>query len=180
MALTIVATPGAPTANSFVTEADAITYMAARLNASAWSTVTGTACTEDEKKALVEATREITARDYVGVRSLIGQALAWPRAYATNPDAATAAAGWYDVDVIPARVKEATCELAFQFLNLGTTDVAALPSDAGVIEKTIDVITTRYEPRARPTGMARFPRVLNLLRPLFDATASGGITLVRG
>ena len=177
MAVTIVATAGSATANSFISEVEQIAYMATRLNATAWTTVTGSTCTATEKQAMVEATRELSMLNWHGRRSDTTQALAWPRWYVTNPDSPT---GWiYDTAIVPQRVKDATCELAFQFLNAGTTDLAAVDPNAGVIEKTVDVLTTRWDTHRRPTGLARFPSVLRFIRPLFSGQGAQ-TTLVRG
>lgn len=176
--LTIVATAGSASANSFVTEVEQIAYMAARLNSSAWTTFSGTTCTESEKSAMIEATRELSARAWVGLRSDDTQALSWPRQYAPNPDSAIG--DYYATTAIPQRVKDATMELAFQFLNAGTTDVASLDPTQGITEKTVDVLTTRYaEPYARPQGLARYPRVLTLVRPLLVGVGNS-VATVRG
>jgi hypothetical protein len=169
MTITITATAGDAAANSFVTEAEAIAYMAGRLNASAWTTLSGSTCTETEKQALIEATLELTVLGYRGARVGTTQALAWPRDWAVNPDDPTGQ--FYANTVIPDRVKQATCELAFQFLKAGTTDVAALDSLQGIRQKTVDVLTTVYEPGYRPRGIARYPRVINYLRPLLEGSS---------
>lgn len=186
MAITIVETPGSANANSFVTEAEVIAYMATRLNASAWATVTGSTCTEDEKKALVEATRDLSALSYKGERVDSTQALSWPREDCPNPDSpgidtmGGETLGDYPSDSIPQRVKDATCELAFQYLKAGTSDVAALDATTGIISKTVGPLSTTYaEPHQRPVGLARYPRVMAYIRPLLAAASQGGLTVVR-
>lgn len=173
MAITIDTTLGGATTNSYVVVATADAYLEARLNAS-------TAWTGDEAKkaALVEAFRELNVLEFQGQRVTDTQAAQWPRQWAPDPDSSV---GWYyATDVIPQRIKDAQCELALEFLKAGTTDLAALDNNAGVIEKTIDVLTTRWQPYARPTaGLTRFPRVWNLLRPLL-AAGSASATVVRG
>jgi hypothetical protein len=168
MTITIDATIGGPTSNSFIDEADAIAFAATRLNLLGWATVTGTACTENEKKALIEATRELSAIIYRGLRSSTTQALAWPRRLATDPDLN---AEWYPYfadDILPQRMQDATCELAIAYLAAGTTDIGTLDSNVGVIRETIDVITTQWAaPSQRAQGLARFPRVIRLIAPLF-------------
>jgi len=171
MAVTIVATAGSASANSFVTEAEAEAYMAARLNASAW---TGT---ESIKQALIEATREISALDFSGYRTDTTQALSWPRYDATNPDAPSGESEVYEDDVIPQRIKDATIELAFQFLKAGTVDVAALPSTDGIVRRRVDVLEVEYAPLSqRASGIGRFPRVAQRLSGLL---ASGSNAVVR-
>lgn len=173
MPITITATPGSVAANSFASEEEAIAYAAMRLNLSGWSTVEGEACSENEKKALIEATRELDHFAYPGFRVTSVQALSWPRAGVINADAPIAEplgplSGFpeYASDEIPRRLREATIELAFEFLKAGATDLATADTSQGVIRKKVDVLETEWSPGSRPTGLARFPRVVALLRPL--------------
>lgn len=168
MSLTIDATVGGASANAFITEAEAIAYMASRLNVTGWTTLSGATCTETEKAAIIEATREISARDFRGQRATSTQALSWPRWWVVNPDAPVFGYVYYSNTVIPDRVKDATCELALQFLKLGTTDAAALDSYHNVQRKNIGgAIDTEYTAIGdRAIGLARYPRVLLRLDPL--------------
>jgi len=184
--IVIVATPGAADANSFVAEAEAIAYAATRLNLAGWQTTTGATATENEKKALIEATRELDRLRYVGHRASSTQRLSWPRVFAAVPDPALTAHAvdaaplgivTYGADEIPLALKEATIELAMEFLRAGTTDLAAYPQEADVIRKRVDVIETQWQPGRRPLGLARFPRVLALIAPLL--AGAGRRTVVR-
>jgi hypothetical protein len=184
--LVIVATAGSASANSFVTELEAIAYANTRLNRGAWETIDDTECTEDEKRALIEATREISALRFKGERVTSTQVLSWPREDCPNPDSpgidtvGGETLGDYPSDAIPQRVKDATCELALQFIKAGTTDVAALDPNIGIVQKTTGPLSTTYaEPHQRAQGLARFPRVMALLAPLLDAGRTGGLTVVR-
>jgi hypothetical protein len=175
VAVTIVETVGSASANSFVTVAEADLYLEARLNSSAW---TGT---EPKKIALVEATRALSHLTWKGYRTDDVQALSFPRIGVTDPDAPSDAPldAWsgtpeFDDDVIPLRVKEATYELALEFLRAGTTDIAGQDTLQNVLVKTIDVISTTYsDPAQREKGLGRFPRVMSLIGPLLDESASG-------
>ena len=160
MSVVIDATVGGATANSYALLSDAMTYMAGRLNSSAWDSAT----TDSQNRALVSASTELTALAWEGRRATTVQALAWPRWMAPNPDSPVGFL--YDSGIVPDRVKNATCELAFQFLVAGTTDIAALDPNLAVTEKTVDVLTTRYQPYQKPTGLARFPSVMRFIRPL--------------
>lgn len=169
MAVTITATVGSATANSFVTLAEADAYLEARVNASAW---TGD---EDNKVALVDATREVSSLPFQGWRTDAVQALSFPRSGVPDPDApADAVTGLatdtpeYATDVIPQRVKDATIELALEFRRAGTTDIAGADTTVGVIEKTVDVLTTRWQPHSRRVGLARYPRIMARLEPLLE------------
>ena len=179
MALTIVATVGASDANSFNTETEQIAYMATRLNPSGWTTFTGAVCTESEKAAMIEATRELGAINaWLGYRVTTTQALAFPRDLVVNPDDPTPGT-YYLTTVIPQRVKDAACELAFQFLKAGTADVAAASETAGIIEETVGPLTTRWaSPSEQTQGLMRYPRVWTLIAPLLS-TSAGQVRLVR-
>ena len=179
MTISIVATVGSASANSFLTEVEQIAYMATRLNASSWTSVSGSTCTETEKAAMVEATRELSALVWQGLRVDSTQALSWPRQWCWNPDEVNLAYNYFASTVVPQRVKDAAAELAFQFLKAGTTDVAALDPDQGLIEDTVDVLTRRWQPYSKPTGLARYPSVMRFIAPML-ANASGQSPLVRG
>jgi hypothetical protein len=172
MTITLVETVGSASANSFVSVAEADAYLEARLNSSAW---TGA---EPKKQALIEATRDLCNETYQGYRASATQALAWPRSDAPNPDGETDSV-YFETTVIPQRVKDATCELALEFLRAGTTDVASLSSTAGMIEKTTGPLTTKWaDPSAIAAGLSRYPRVAALIQPLFGI-GSGQVRLTR-
>jgi hypothetical protein len=174
MAITIIATAGSASANSFVTLAEAASYMEGRLNATSWET---TATTDQKNRALVEATRELSNKTYIGERADTTQALAWPRQMAHDPDSPNA--DFYASTVVPQRVKDATCELAFQFIKAGSTDVAALDANYAVKRKRIDVIETEYDNFQRKDGLARYPSVLRFIKPLLVGTGVI-VPIVRG
>jgi hypothetical protein len=169
--VTIDATAGGAASNSYATVAEADAYLEARLNSAAW---TGD---EPKKQALVEAARELTALGYVGYRTSETQALAWPRFNAPDPDG-TSDYAYYDTTEIPRRIKDAQCELALEFLRAGTSDIAGTDTNAGVIQKVVDVLSTTWQPGQRPQGLARFPRVQRLLEPLL-AIGTGQVRLTR-
>lgn len=177
MTLTITASVGSASANSFVTEAEQIDYVATRLNASEWTTVSGSECTEDEKKAMISATRTLSAQKWIGRRTDDTQALSWPRWDVPDPHSPNGFV--VESDVVPQDIKNATMELAFQYINMGTTDLNALPNYAGVIEKTVDVITTRWEgAHSQRVGLDRFPLVMDWIRPYL--AGRGVVDVVRG
>lgn len=142
--------------------------MEGRLNSDSWDNAT----TDEQNRALVEATREIDSLvGWVGRRVDDVQALSWPRYNAEIPDAGS---DWYFSETeIPQAVKNATMELAFQFLVGGTSDIASLDANLFVIEKTVDVLTTRWaEPYQKATGLRRFPRIWRWLSPLLESSGS--------
>lgn len=167
MAVVIDATVGGASANSYVTLAEAQAYMDARLNESTWESAT----TDTQNRALVEATRELQPLYWQGTRADSTQALAWPRWFVINPDLPWAGTVYYASTVIPQRVKDATCELALQFVKAGTTDVASQDPQQNVIEKTVGPLTTRYsEPVNRAVGIKRYPRAWNLIAVLLQSS----------
>jgi len=173
MALTIVETAGSASANSFTSEADADAYLEARPNSSTW---TGTTA---KQQALISATRQLSMLAWQGTRVDNTQALAWPRQWVIDADAPWGTT-YFSTTAIPAWLKDATCELAFEVLRAGTTDIFALPATDGVIEKTVDVLTTRYaDPHTQKTGLQRYPLVWQLIRP-YLTTQGMQIATVRG
>lgn len=167
---TVDATVGGASANSYATVGETDTYLDTRLNAGDY---TG-ASADDKARALIEATRELDRLPWIGLKVTDTQALAWPRDFAVDPDATISDPAldfpYFADDVIPQRVKDATMELALEFLRAGTTDVAALPSDAGIQSESVGPLSTTYLPGNRPRGLNRFPRVLHWLAPLLEGT----------
>lgn len=175
MAITLDSTPGGASANSFVSEAEVIDYAATRLNVVGFA---GPTLTETEKAAVCEATREISMRRYRGTRATEAQALTFPQWNLVNPDSPNGFL--YDTNVIPQRVKDACCELSFEFVKAGTSDIAAYDTKLNIIREKVDVLETEYaNPITRAQGLRRYPRVWTLLSPLF-ASSSGQTTIVRG
>jgi len=113
MALTVETGTGSATADSYISEADAITYLD-KYAASGASNVFTAASTANAEIALRGATRTIDSMfglRFKGARLLGTQALQWPRvAVVTNDSYAV------DSDAVPALVKNATCELALRFI----------------------------------------------------------------
>ena len=181
---TIVATPGASNANSFLTEVEFIAYLATRGNVHSGATVTGTTCTEAEKVAMIDATRDLDLLSWRGSRVTATQRLAIPRAYFPDPDPPDDAASslddaiYFAEDEIPQRVKDACAELALQFLKAGTTDLAMPDGTDGVQRKKVDVLETEYFQHRATKGLARYPRVQALIAPLL-ASGAGGLSVSR-
>lgn len=109
MAVVIVATPGASNANSYCTKAEADTYHEGHPYSSTWD-----AATDDQKnRALVTATRLLDERyQWVSWPTDEAQALQWPRTGVMD----FLYLSEIDSDAIPAKLKEATAELARQLL----------------------------------------------------------------
>lgn len=108
MSLTIVATPKAANANSYLTLEEAEAYFTARVHIANW-----TAASTDEKNAvLVWATRLLDlGMEWAGTKRTQTQSLRWPRSGTMDRDGYA-----YDYDTVPQLVKDATCELALSLL----------------------------------------------------------------
>lgn len=117
MPITIDPTVGGAASNSYVSEAEAEDYFAARLFSTAW---TGAASADTKRAALVMATRRIEQVRFSGTRASDTQALQWPRFNVWDHDTGTTLAD----DVIPQAVKFATYELALSYLS-ASSDPAA-------------------------------------------------------
>ncbi len=133
MPLTVVATPGAANANSYLTLAEANTYFESRLYSDAWDATVDDAV---KNKAIVMATRVLdytfiarkelkigtdgkfytTSRGWAGLPSTDTQALAWPRIGMFDANGVA-----IDSTVIPQQLKDATAEFAGQLLSTDTT-----------------------------------------------------------
>lgn len=186
MAITIVATPGASNANSFATEVQFIARAQTKLSVPTGTTVAGSTCSETEKKALIEATRMISRLEFLGTRVDTTQVLSHPREYLPDPDApwieqaGTADVVYVDDTIVATRVVEATIDLALVMISEGANSLAVADPNQGVIEKTVDVLTTKWaSPQARPTGWARYPEVLTALAPFLASAGGGSLALER-
>ena len=156
MAITIDATVGGASANSYVTLAEWTTYMEGRLNSDAFDDATA----DSKNRALVEATRELTALTWQGYRVNDTQALAWPRDWVIDVDDPNY--DYYDDDEIPVRLKRATYELALAFLKAGATDIVSQDTALDVKMESIGgaITTEYYEAGHRTRGIARYPAVM--------------------
>lgn len=119
--LTLVDSPGDPSANSYVSLAFCDQHMSESVGRSSWLT------TDDEvrKAAIIEATRTIDGMfTWFRISTTPTQALDWPQD------------GQYDKfnrvipdDVIPVQLKRTTCELAYAIKQYGSTTEASSKVD---------------------------------------------------
>lgn len=176
MAVTVVETVGAVNANSYVSVAEAGTYLEARLNSAIWTTALASDA-DAQKKAVIEATRTLNTLGWKGAKTSSTQALNWPRIQVEDTDSLNV---YIENNVIPQRIKDATCELALEFLRLGTTDLVARSRDADVASKSVGgAIDKQFvDPSQRAKGVARFPRVQELVTP-FLMVGFGQVRITR-
>ena len=85
MAITIIATPNAADANSYLTLADAqaiIDGMVLDADATAWAAAT----TDNKNRALYSAAQRLDRERFLGARSTDTQSMQWPRTGVRKPD----------------------------------------------------------------------------------------------
>lgn len=174
MAVEIDATAGGQDANSYVTPEEMTAYCERR-GQTIWTEA------DAQLWALATATDDLTLLNWPGARSTATQALAWPRDYVIDPDKLGIGDNlvvrvlnrrtpeMFDPEIVPDRVKNATCELALQYL-LGNVNAGAPDANMAVVEKTVGPLTTKYDvaQNAHRVGWARFPRVMNYIRPILE------------
>lgn len=78
MAITLVATVGGASSNSYLTRAEADAILETYFGAGAWDSA-GSGAGGDREKALIAATRDIDRCRFRGQKLSASQALAWPR-----------------------------------------------------------------------------------------------------
>ncbi len=126
MAISITATVGGTTSNSYLTLADAQTLIDGWIeddNVVAW----GTATTDQKNRALYSATQRIDRERFIGGKATNTQALQWPRDGVKKPDTHvysyvqgfpfSLTADYYTTTEIPSQVKEAQAVLAVYLNN---------------------------------------------------------------
>ena len=109
---TLVATAQATNANSYVTQADAQSYMDGRLDVTEWTDAT----TVTMDRALIMATGRLDIEGFVGSPASSTQRLQWPRGSVPDPWGS-----FYASDTIPRPLEEATAELALAYLKSGAS-----------------------------------------------------------
>lgn len=178
MALTVETGSGSATADSYISEADAITYLDNHA-ASGSSNVFTAASTAASEIALRNATRTLDsmfALRFKGSRLLGTQALQWPRvAVVTNDNYAV------DSDSVPALVKNATCELALRFIaDSSGHDTSRLTPDqdkpGAILNERLkaDVVETETQ-YSGASQQKHYKLVSDMLAPLLHS--SGQVTL---
>lgn len=152
MSVTITATVGSETANSFVTLAEFRTYLGQRLNS---ANVLSTRSATDMSIALIDAGREFNEKAWRGVKADDDQSMAWPRRYVMIPDGVEYLAS----DAIPQAIKDAQCERAVELLE------STNAGESEAIIKTFSQGDTRIEYDVRQVASAaRRSRLADLLR----------------
>lgn len=146
--------------NSYISVANADIYFADRLNSSVW---TGAVAVGLKDQALIQASQIINNKQFVGIRTVPTQLMAFPR-FGIYVDSIL-----IDSSVVPKNVIDATCELAIWLLQ----DDYTAPDDLaqfGKVQLGPISIETKSASKKLP------PMVNNLLRPFINSS----FNLVRG
>lgn len=109
MAFTFDSTISGTSANSYLSVTEANDYFGGRFGADAWDSFTDT----QKKQLLSTATKKLDAAKFGGQKKVRTQALQWPRIMLIDQDG-------YSLDgVVPQKLKEATCEMAYWIWSEG-------------------------------------------------------------
>lgn len=148
----LIATPGAADANSYVTVADAWTFMEEQLNPEAWATVPpGTTYHLPvwQAIALIHATRLLDAQvHWAGIRATETQALAWPRTGVLDQDGRLVAS-----TTVPVAIRRATTLYALALMD-EAAQASAQAARTGVRAKTIGSTRIEYHESASVPTLA--------------------------
>ena len=108
MAIAVDATAKGASANSYVTQAEATTFLDGRLNVSDWDG----ASSDEKNRALVSAANRLDQEAFDGYETTAAQRLKWPRTGLADERGDSV-----DEDTVPERVKDAQCVLALLMLG---------------------------------------------------------------
>ena len=140
-------------ANSYASVADGDAYHDAHLYATAWTAAT----TANKEKALAMATRLLDEEfQFNGFKVIPTQALQWPRQRCPDPDASpgpiVSGISWRTEafvasNIVPARVIQATCEMARELL---IADRTGPPAGEGIsMQRNADLSEISYSKKDR-------------------------------
>jgi len=165
---TVIATPGATTANSYATKAQASViggYFETKLFTTSW---TG-ASVSDRNTALIWATRLLDDWvSWIGTKVDENQSLRWPRYEVKDED------GYYvDSDAIPVFLREATSELAGYLL---AGDPTAEPDTKGYKRLKVDVLELEVDKHDRDSATTIPDSVKSMVAHYGQVRNRGGFT----
>lgn len=141
MTLTVVATPGSASANSYCTVAEADSYHEGHLYATSWTGATA----EQKVAAVVMATRVLDERfAWADFPAATTQALQWPRGSVMD----FLYLSFIPSTVVPQKLKEATAELARQLLDADRTADSAVETQ-GVSSMSAGSVSFSFKDNVR-------------------------------
>jgi len=136
--------------NSYVSVADATTYLAYSVNAQGWPVL----ATAIKEASLISATRMLDRQDWVGAKTSGAQALDWPRTGVIDPAGAAISSV-----TVPQFIIDATCELGW----LLSQDPSILSStDSGANIEVLQAGSAKIK-FFKPTDGGRFPTIVGEL-----------------
>ena len=135
---TVDSTVKGASANSYVTVAEATTYLDNHKRSAELALWTA-ASDDDKARAVIAATTHVDSYyEFVGYRTTTTQALKWPRAGVMTRDGDA----YLDQDTIPQLLKDAVCEQAFVEVQ---SDRAADSSTCGIHRVKADVLEVEFD-----------------------------------
>lgn len=167
--MSLDATIGGATANSYALRSEADSYFADRpLISAAWTSASST----QKDAALIMATGRLDAETFAGSPASVTQALQWPRY-----DVRNRAFGFYPLTSIPAPLKEATYLLALEIITDPTILGQSKLNNFEAIKLGPLQLNMRQPPRDGNGKLSA--QVLRLITPLITGDGWGGARLVR-
>jgi len=179
-----LATVGGVSATSYVSVAEASSYLGDRLFAGAWDN----ADEQQRQQALTQATAWLDALAWRGTKATVAQRLAHPRKYLPTPEQdpefreaqrieiLDESVLYYPSNAVARPIQEATCELALALLG-ETADPSARDASEGITREKVGPLETEYAaPLVRKQGLARFPAVWTRIQPLLRHAQGGTVT----
>lgn len=165
--MALIATVGAPDANSYATVAEASAYFVNRVHATAWDSV------DDEASALISASQLLDWYvKWKGVKTSSTQSMKWPRTGCYRPDGDGTL---IDADVLPPELKVAVFELALSSLD---SDRTADDPLAGIDEIKAGSIMIKAGNRGLDSS-SRDAIPEKVWRIISDLYSSGSLSVVR-
>lgn len=167
MALTLDATVGGTSSNSYCTVAEAETYFESRLHTTDWDSAT----TEDKTAALVWATRLLDEWiAWKGYKATDEQTLRWPRYSVYDRDGYA-----YDNDELPQWLKDATAEQAKDLL---TVDVTAPSDTQGFSEIQVETLRLKIDKADRDKTTTLSDAVIAMVEYFGIVRKRGGTSVI--
>jgi len=158
MPVTVTATVGSASANSYLTVAQADDFANLYLGTLNWSSAT----TDNKGRALIMATRYLDELKWIGEKASTTQALLWPRSDAECGD-------WsFTTSEIPQPIKQATFDLAEYLLGdgnalsgagAGSSELIPGIPNANLKRARVDVIDVEFN----QAGQAESKNALNVV-----------------
>jgi hypothetical protein len=186
MAITLIATVGGSTSNTYQTLADAqaiIDGLIEDADVTAWATAT----TDAKNRALYTAAQRLDRERYLGARSTDTQSMQWPRTGVRKPDTYinTYAVGFpfrittdYFTDTeIPTQIKQAQAVLAV-FLN-NNTDSLGLSGLEDYNSVTIGPISVTMNASSPQAGADKVPPMMERYLTGLRISGPGNISIRR-